>query len=215
MPITNEVCTVDMVLPAYGGDLLVANARRVSYDRWHDELTERDRELIAQFAAEDDTSTFYHSVATFRITCPLPALRQLTRHNPGFSPVNQPNEVSRRYTSRNIVVHSPEVWRSAHELTDDEQSGVARIYDDAVEWAILTYEKMLDLGVAREQARFVLPQGMMATVLWTGNLYAWRTLVIKRTDPRAQSETQEVARRIAEHMAAAFPLSWPALMEAE
>ena len=62
MPLTNEICTVDMVLPAYGGDLLTVNAGRVSYDRWHDELTDRDRELLRQFAEEGRyQSPFYHS----------------------------------------------------------------------------------------------------------------------------------------------------------
>ena len=69
--LTQTVCTVDMVLPAYGGDLLAVNAGRVSYDRWHNEMTDRDRELIQQFADDGDTSPFYHSVATFRITAPL------------------------------------------------------------------------------------------------------------------------------------------------
>ena len=52
-----------MVLPAYGGDLLAVNAGRVSYDRWHDEMTDRDRELIRQFANDGDTSPFYHSAS--------------------------------------------------------------------------------------------------------------------------------------------------------
>ena len=216
--LTNTICTVDMVLPAYGGDLLAVNAGRVSYDRWHDEMTDRDRELIRQFANDGDTSPFYHSVATFRITAPLSVKIQLARHNVGFS---APNEVSRRYTSRHILVHSPEVWRPAQPAHwidgqfDDMRASVVRDeYETAVGIALTAYERMVgDLGVAREQARFVLPQGMMVTVLWTGNLYAWHTLCQKRLDPRAQPETQAVADGIAAAMATAFPVSWPALME--
>ena len=44
-------------------------------------MTDRDRELIKQFANDGDTSPFYHSAATFRITAPLPVKIQLTRHN--------------------------------------------------------------------------------------------------------------------------------------
>ena len=200
-----------MVLPAYGGDLLAVNAGRVSYDRWHDEMTDRDRELLQQFADEGDTSPFYHGWATFRITAPLPVKVQLTRHTVGFS---APNEVSRRYTSRNVVVHSPEVWRQADGTPwpECENVHIRRRYEWVVDQAIEDYEWMIDMGVAREQARFVLPQGMMTTVLWSGDLYAWHTLVRKRTDPRAQPETQEVARAIADKMAEAFPVSWQALL---
>ena len=210
--LTSTVCTVDMVLPAYGGDLLAVNAGRVSYDRWHDEMTDRDRGLLRQFAEEGDDSPFYHSVATFRITAPLSVKIQLTRHNVGFS---APNEVSRRYTSRNIMVHSPEVWRPIDggcPLPTGVQDEVTKRYIASVELAVDTYEMMIDAAVAREQARFVLPQGMMVTVLWTGNLYSWYNLCKKRLDPRAQPETQAVGEGIAAAMAVAFPVSWPALM---
>ena len=109
--LTNTICTVDMVLPAYGGDLLAVNAGRVSYDRWHDEMTDRDRELIKQFANDGDTSPFYHPSAVVPHNRAIAVKIQLTRHNVGFS---APNEVSRRYTSRHILVHSPEVWRPAN-----------------------------------------------------------------------------------------------------
>ena len=210
--LTNTICTVDMVLPAYGGDLLAVNAGRVSYDRWHDEMTDRDRELIKQFANDGDTSPFYHSVATFRITAPLSVKIQLTRHNVGFS---APNEVSRRYTSRHILVHSPEVWRMADgtPCPDHQNATFMGVYESIVNSAVNAYEWMIEAGAAREQARFVLPQGMMVTVLWTGNLYAWHTLCQKRLDPRAQPETRAVAEGIAAAMATAFPVSWPAIME--
>ena len=104
-----------MVLPAYGGDLLTVNAGRVSYDRWHDELTDRDLELLQEFADEGDTSPFYHAAGHVSDYGPMPVIRQLTRHTVGFS---APNEVSRRYTSRNVVVHSPEVWRHAPSGTE-------------------------------------------------------------------------------------------------
>ena len=95
--LTNTICTVDMVLPAYGGDLLAVNAGRVSYDRWHDEMTDRDRELIRQFANDGDTSPFYHSVSTFRITDAAigenpvdPAQRRVFRAERSQPPLHQP-----------------------------------------------------------------------------------------------------------------------------
>ena len=202
---------VELALPVYGGDLLCANAGRVSYDRWHDELTERDGELIEQFADEGDSSPFYHSVATFRITAPMPVIRQLTRHTVGFS---NPNEVSRRYTSRNIVVERPEVWRSQDGVIFGEmaQAKIKARYETAVQLALDTYEWMIEHRVAREQARFVIPQGILVTVLWTGNVHAWYAVVKKRADPRAQLETQEVAWAIDEILAREFPIAWPALM---
>ena len=48
---------------------------------------------------------------------------------------------------------------------------VEDLYYDAISDAVEKYEQLLDAGLAPEQARFVLPQGMITRWIWTGSLY--------------------------------------------
>jgi thymidylate synthase (FAD) len=73
------------------------------------------------------------------------------------------------------------------------------------------YKRMLETGVAPEQARMVLPQSMYTEVIATGNLYAWANLYIQRTDSHAQKETQDLAKQIGEIIQPLYPVSWKEL----
>ena len=179
----------------YGGDLLVVNAARISYDRWSDALSDRDAALIRRLAAEGHISPFYHPKATFRVKAPLYVARQLHRHRVGL----EMNEVSRRYTSRDIEF---ERTNSLAILEHQERSRAL-------------YDTLITRGQHREDARAVLPLSMMTTWLWTGSLYAYANLCRQRVHPDAQRQTREVAAAIARHLAAAFPVSWDALMRAK
>ena len=73
------------------------------------------------------------------------------------------------------------------------------------------YKRMLEAGVAPEQARMILPQSMYTEVIATGNLYAWANLYVQRTDSHAQKETQDLAKQIGEIIQPLYPVSWEAL----
>lgn len=77
--------------------------------------------------------------------------------------------------------------------------------------AVQTYERMLDAGIAPEQARFVLPQGAMVNWIWTGNLLAFANFFNKRSDSHAQQEIQDLAHAVAAIVEPLFPVSWAAL----
>jgi hypothetical protein len=73
------------------------------------------------------------------------------------------------------------------------------------------YEAMIADNVAPEQARFILPQGCEVQWIWTGNLYAFANFYLKRTDPHAQKEIQDLARMVGDIIEPLFPVSWKAL----
>jgi len=72
---------------------------------------------------------------------------------------------------------------------------------------------MLNAGVCPEQARFVLPQGVMVNWIWTGNLAAYARFYNLRTDPHAQREVRDLAEQVGQIIAPLFPDSWRALTE--
>jgi thymidylate synthase (FAD) len=76
---------------------------------------------------------------------------------------------------------------------------------------IRLYEDMIADGICPEQARFVLPQGVEVSWIWTGNLYAFANFYKKRTDKHAQKEIRDLAESVDRIMDDLFPYSWPAL----
>jgi thymidylate synthase (FAD) len=80
-------------------------------------------------------------------------------------------------------------------------------------WALDLYKKLIDEGVAPEQARMVLPLSTYTEWYWTGSLMAFARVCNLRMSDDAQEETQEIARQISEHCAILFPVSWKYLVQ--
>jgi thymidylate synthase (FAD) len=206
-----------------GDDLLVVNAARCSFDKEseYDELNrlpEKDAKLLNFLAREGHWLPFRHPQLTLRIHAPLFVLRQLDKHQIGFSA----SEISRRY-----VTSEPEfyqfAWRSRPDGNIKQGSGdpmgmhkaytVTQQYDKSVQHALDTYHYMLAQGVAPEQARAVLPQSMYTTQVKTGSLLGWMQMVRLRTDAHAQQEIQDLMSRILPQLMYYFPESVKVLRE--
>lgn len=115
------------------------------------------------------------------------------------------NEVSRRYVSTTPQVYVPDVWRGKHEnkkqgSTDEPSEYMHRMFGAApavaaeLERVIMSYENMIKNGVCPEQARLILPQGMMTEYYVTASVTAHKRFLEQRLDPHAQLEIQELAK---------------------
>ena len=62
------------------------------------------------------------------------------------------------------------------------------------------------LGVAKEQARIVLPQSIYTQWIWTGSLQAFLHVVELRAKPDAQYETQQYGFAVRTLLQATFPV---------
>ena len=204
-----------------GSDLMVVNSARVSFgkrsemedDLWGPpKLKEDDARLIRYLAKHNHISPFNHTWVTFQCRAPMFVARQLQKHE--YMPWN---EISRRYTTKNIEFYTPEVWRGKSADKKQGSDGVVDVGDwgDA-NWACLTaYNDLLDMGVAPEQARMVLPQSMYTEWFWSGTVGAIAKMCNLRCKPDTQAETRIVADQISEKMKELFPVSWAALTEEE
>jgi thymidylate synthase (FAD) len=202
-----------------GSDLMVVNSARVSFgkrsemedDPWGPpKLKEDDARLIRYLAKHNHISPFNHTWVTFQCRAPMFVARQLQKHE--YMPWN---EISRRYTTENIEFYTPEVWRGKSVDKKQGSDGVVDVGDwgDA-NWACLTaYNDLLDMGVAPEQARMVLPQSMYTEWFWSGTVGAIAKMCNLRCKPDTQAETRIVADQISEKMLELFPVSWEALTE--
>ena len=76
----------------------------------------------------------------------------------------------------------------------------------ALEIAESTYESLLEKGVAREQARAILPIGTYTEFYWTVNLRSLFNFIRLRTAEDAQAEMKEYADTI--HQIAKDQAEW-------
>jgi len=201
-----------------GDDLRIARAAWVSTDR--DGSEEDVRRLIRYLAKHEHWTPFAHAQVTMIEEVPVFVARQRFRHTVGFVY----NEESRRYVDR-----EPEFWLpsesgglrkrskslkqgSLDESIDmpvsEQDALVLRIYDNAR----LQYKLLLSLGACPEQARAVLPQGMVTRYMVTGSLAAWARAYKLRIDRHAQKEIRLLAEQWDRIIRPLFPIAWPALL---
>ena len=62
--------------------------------------------------------------------------------------------------------------------------------------AQITYQALLDAGVARECARMVLPMATSTTIYMTGPVRSWIHMFDVRDDSHAQKEVQLIAKEM-------------------
>jgi len=69
-----------------------------------------------------------------------------------------------------------------------------------------TYKEALERGIAKEQARAVLPEGLMTTRMYAnGTLRQWIHYIAVRTDPSTQKEHRIIAEEARELLRKEFP----------
>jgi thymidylate synthase (FAD) len=185
-----------------GTDLTIVNSARVSFGKHKEKLDEKDKKLVKYLVEHRHTSTFEHNVVTLRFCVPLFVRSQHHRHRTWSY-----NEISRRYTDVNIQFYEPEQFRTQHksnrQASNADEVANPVLYtpvqkaSEAVrahhEESMRLFNKMIDAGVCREQARGVLPQNMYTEYYGTVNLSNLLKFVDLRTHEGAQWEIQKVA----------------------
>lgn len=190
-----------------GTDLTIVNSARVSFGVEKEELDDRDKKLVNYLVKHRHTSTFEHNVVTFKFVVPLFVRSQHMRHRTWSY-----NEISRRYTDKDLTFYCPDAFRTQHKSNrqssnQDEINPV--LYPDLSDTtfgvtcrqeirahagrSLILFENLMAAGVCREQARMVLPQSMYTEYYGTVNLNNLIKFVGLRTHDGAQWEIQQVA----------------------
>jgi len=216
-----EVALVDSM----GNDDSIASAARVSFGKSAGNYTkEQNTRLLKYLAKHKHMSPFGHVFLSFHIKAPIFVARQLVKHK-----FLRWNEISRRYIDDEPEFYEPD-WRGKAE--DVKQGSVE--YPDGVngestkpiEWigvdvgthefnmeALSRYQWMIDIGIAPEQARIVLPQSTMTEWYWSGSLDAFTDMCSLRVKEDTQYESRLVAQQVYEELKNQFPVAAPLLVE--
>jgi thymidylate synthase (FAD) len=231
---SNEQIKIELI-DHMGTDLSTVNSARVSFDKESEfdadaeeygVLKESDEKLINYLAKHKHMTPFRHNQIQIRCHAPIFLARQLGKHQAGLSW----NEVSRRYVDSEPEFFIPDEWRgrpggsikqgsdgvvNALEFNSGGSQSSKSFYQSYITRALGSYQFMLDNGVAPEMARMVLPQSMMTSWYWTGNLLAFAHVYKERISEGAQLEAQWFAEELDSVIRPLFPVSWSALVNGE
>lgn len=183
-----------------GDDLSVVKAARVSYGKDVSD-SQKDQKLIKFLMKNNHETPFEHVVFQFHVKCPLFVARQWFRHR-----WSSFNEISGRYVEMKDEFYIPSYFRTQkgknyifENLSEEECNELYTKFDNYCKWAHNFYLKLIrEHGVAREQARMILPQSMFTEFYWTVNARSLMNFLKLRMDVHAQWEIRQYAKAMME-----------------
>lgn len=190
--------------------LTCVNAARVSFNKKSETFEQKDSKLLNYLIKEKHTSVLEHNVLTFSFKVPLFVARQHMRHRTWSF-----NEISRRYTNVDIDFYCPAQFRAQAKSNRqasievlgfnpviDEIDGTnqtwtkqaAKAVEEHAQESLKLFNSMLEAGVAREQARMILPQNLYTQYWGTVNLNNFFKFLSLRDHEGSQFEIQMMAQ---------------------
>ena len=206
------------VVDSLGDDLTPVNAARVSFDGFSETFEEKDRKLSKFLIKHKHHSPFRHQHAMFIIKAPEFVMRQWYKHVVGIETTSSHvtkdhawNEISGRYVPYDEFYEPTEFRKQSQ---DNKQASEGLVKDQisaTIKWretqmkTIETYNQLLEMGVAREQARSILPLTVYTKVWWTASFQSIMNFIELRDEPTSQVEIQEYARAMKKIVLTLFP----------
>ena len=141
------------------------------------------------------------------------------------------NEISRRYTEVHLRFYEPTTFRTQHasnrqasNIENQQDPTIAPLFLDTYtpaseavakwhDYSLDLFDKLIESGVCREQARGVLPQNLYAKYYGTVNLSNLLKFIDLRLHEGAQWEIQKVAQACLEIAEEIWPYSVGAYRE--
>ena len=121
------------------------------------------------------------------------------------------NEISGRYVPYDEFYEPTEFRKQSEDNKQasdgliEKQTKAQRLWMKAQLQMLESYEDMLEMGVAREQARSILPLTVYTKVWWTASFQSIMNFVELRDEPTSQVEIQEYAKALKKLMLDTFP----------
>lgn len=190
----------------FGDELTVVNCARVSYGKQKTILDENDIRLIRYLIKNKHFSPFRHLMFRLHIKAPEFVMRQWYKHIVGAEWTSESrgnfhawNEISGRY----VPLHEyyvPDVWRKQSSDSKQGSDGqlsdpsIAIEYQKFIEHVDQIYSSFLEKGMAKEQARLVLPFSIYTESIWTCSFQGIMNFLELRLDSHSQWEIQQYAK---------------------
>jgi thymidylate synthase (FAD) len=200
-----------------GSDEGICRAARVSYDQA--KKVSDDRTLIRYLMRHHHTTPFEMAELKFVVRVPMDTWRQWVRHR-----MASINEYSTRYREaiQSVAIPEENGWRKQSTTNNQGSEGALSSLDarecslhfaDASGACLRAYDRMLARGVAREQARSVLPLCTYTEAFWKIDLHNLLHFLRLRMAPDAQQEIREYANAIHDLVSPLFPETFDAFAD--
>ncbi len=202
-----------------GSDERIVQSARVSYGSGT-KTYRQDKGLITYLLRNDHTSPFEQVNFTFHVKMPIFVARQWIRHRTG-----RVNEISGRYSVMSDECYQPDPAHINFQSEDNKQGRVDEPVDPAIAKQVLdllaedqkktyeNYQKLLDLGIARELSRIDLPLSLYTEWYWQMDLHNLLHFLQLRLDPHAQYEIRVYAETVLEMVRKVCPIATEAFEE--
>lgn len=204
----------------HSAEQLVAYAARVS-NPTNQNNTKTAGKLVRYLIKENHWSPLEMVHITMEITTTRDISRQIIRHRSfSFQEFSQRYAQSERFSTRMARLQDPKNRQNSIELEGQEDWGKGgnkttdeRLYEqwnmkqrEVINKAQENYKWALDNGIAKEQARAVLPEGNTETTLYmAGSLRSWIHYCQLRMGNGTQKEHMLVAQQCWEIIGVHFP----------
>ena len=184
-------------------DYAIVQAARVSYGDGTKTVNE-DRGLIRYLLRHKHTTPFEMIEFKFSVKLPIFIARQMVRHRTANL-----NEYSGRYSMMKDEFYKPEIENVRQQSSVNKQGGSGSInetdasgfiekIDFICNQSYEEYEKAIQNGVAREQARMLLPVNLYTEWYWKVDLHNLLHFLALRCDAHAQWEIRVFANAMLE-----------------
>ncbi len=187
---------------------LVAYTARVSNPDNQDNAETADK-LLKYLIKHKHWSPFEMVNICLEIKTTRDIARQILRHRSfSFQEFSQRYAVAQDFTLREARMQDNKNRQNSIENADmDLQKTWERKQQGVIDEAKLAYQWALDKGIAKEQARAVLPEGnTMSTLYVNGTLRSWIHYIELRKDAGTQKEHRVVAEKCLEQIVRIVPL---------
>lgn len=211
----------------------IVMSARISYGAKSLKSLETDNNLVRYLIENKHTSTLEHVKFTFEVYAPIFVLRQWFRHR-----MANYNEESQRYTEMKedvfyhpstletgcptlpeggIRIQSKVNHQGSHVMEDGEQKekikSLVQQMEGKIEEVFDLYHQCIELGMAKECARFALPVATYSKMMVTVDLNNMLKFLHLRTDSHAQAEIRVYANAMLELVKPLIPVTYSVFMK--
>lgn len=211
------------LIDSMASDLDVVNAAKVSFAARKNEIDDSCVGLINYLMKNKHATPFEHSVFKFHIKAPIFVTREWMRHR-----WSSFNEMSMRYhepdqidyyipSVENIRKQTGKPGSYTFEQIEDKAviDNFYLIMQNSINLANYGYHNLIDIGIAKEIARCVLPVTQYTEFIWTVNARSLINFISLRNDSNAQYEINEYAKKIEEIFSQKMPITHQAFISSD
>lgn len=208
------------LVEAWGSDERIIEAARMStakgFQGWGTAEQPGDERLLRFLYEHKHLTPFEMAGMIVEVQAPIFVFREWHRHR-----TQSYNELSARYTALPDLVYIPSLERimagaqstvnkqgSAEGIDGSKASLIQGLLEQGLQTSRDAYVELLQMGLARELARLVIPVAQYSRMRASANLRNWLAFLTLRMDQGAQWEVRQYAGAMGKLIAHQFPRTW-------